>query len=264
MDIIRFHIDTLRVEVHPDSQSSGRAAAAAAAQAICTLNGIQDLVSVIFATGASQLDTLGALINRIDIPWNKIVGFHLDEYVGIDRNHPASFRRYLRDNLTTRVPLREFHEIDGNALDLEGFCAAYANKLRESSPQLCLLGIGENGHLAFNDPGEADFKDPREMKVVSLDCACREQQAAEGWFRSWEEVPDRALTLTIPTIMRVPNLILTVPGERKAEIVRRALYEPISEDCPATILRTHRNATVFLDAESASKLELDAIAQQVR
>ena len=264
MDIIRFQVDTLRVEVHPDSQSSGRAAAAAASQAICELSQGQDSVSVIFATGASQLDTLGALTNRSDIPWNRIVGFHLDEYVGIDKNHPASFRRYLRENLTTRVPLRDFHEIDGNVLDLDSFCAAYAKKLHESGPQLCLLGIGENGHLAFNDPGEADFKDPRHMKVVSLDSACREQQAAEGWFRSWEEVPDRALTLTIPTIMRVRNLILTVPGERKAEIVRRALYEPISEDCPATILRTHRNAIVFLDAESASKLELDAIVQQVR
>lgn len=264
MDIIRFQVDTLRVEIHPDSQSSARAAAAAASQAMCKPNGTRELASVVFATGASQLDTLRALVSRTEIPWNSVAGFHLDEYVGIDENHPASFRRYLRENLTTRVPFREFHEIDGNAVDLGSFCAGYVKKLRESSPQLCLLGIGENGHLAFNDPGEADFNDPRDMKVVSLDLTCREQQAAEGWFRNWEEVPGRALTLTIPTIMRIPNLILTVPGERKAEIVRRALYEPISESCPATILRTHQNATLFLDAESASKLELDAIAQQVR
>ena len=257
MDIIRFQVDTLNVEVHPDSQSSGRAAADAASQAICELSEGQDSVSVIFATGASQLDTLGALTNRNDIPWNKIVSFHLDEYVGIDEHHPASFRGYLRENLTTRVPIREFHEIDGNAPDLVSFCTAYAKKLREANPQLCVLGIGENGHLAFNDPGEADFHDPREMKVVHLDSACRKQQAAEGWFRTWEEVPDRALTLTIPTIMRVPELILSVPGKRKAEIVRRVLHQAISEDCPATILRTHPNATLFLDFESAAELNLD-------
>ena len=135
--------------------------------------------------------------------------------------------------------------------------------LRESDPQVCLLGIGENGHLAFNDPGEANFEDTQEMKVVALDSACRKQQAAERWFPNWEQVPSRALTLTIPTIMRIPKLILTVPGGRKAQIVRRAFHEPITEDCPATILRTHPDTTVFLDADSAAELELDAIAQRV-
>jgi glucosamine-6-phosphate deaminase len=205
---------------------------------------------------------LNALVDREDIPWDKIVGFHLDEYVGIDVNHPASFRKYLRQHLITRVPIREFDEIDGNAPDLDSFCVAYAKKLRESNPQLCLLGIGENGHLAFNDPAEADFEDPRDMKVALLDSACREQQAAEGWFRTWEEVPSRALTLTIPTILRIPKLILTVPGGRKAQIVMRALSEPVSENCPATILRTHPDTTLFLDADSAAELELDAIAQR--
>lgn len=261
MDILRFRIGALYVEVHPDSKSSGSAAARAASQAICERGKAQDPISVVFATGASQREMLDALINRRDIAWNRVIGFHLDEYAGIDEHHPASFRRYLRDNLTRRVPIREFYEIDGSAPDLEGFCAEYAKRLRESKPQLCLLGIGENGHLAFNDPGEANFEDPRDMKVVSLDFTCREQQAAEGWFRSWEEVPDRALTLTIPAIMRIPKLILTVPSERKAHIVKSALSESISESCPATILRTHPDATVFLDAESASELELDAIAQ---
>ena len=262
MDIIRFQIGTLRVEVHPDSQSSAGAAAKAASLAIRELSEVQDRVSIIFATGASQLDMLGALTSRSDIPWDRIVGFHLDEYVGIDENHPASFRRYLHENLTTQVPIREFYEINGNAPDLEKFCVTYAKRLRESNPRLCLLGIGENGHLAFNDPGEADFQDPRDMKVALLDSACREQQAAEGWFETWEEVPSRAFTLTIPTIMRVPKLILTVPGERKAKIVKRALNESISEDCPATILRTHPDATLFMDPESAAELELDAIAQR--
>lgn len=262
MDVIRFQVDTLSVEVHPDSHSSARAAADAAARTICALSKIQDPVSVIFATGASQQDMLNALTSRSDIPWNRIAGFHLDEYVGIDKNHPASFRRYLREKLTSLVPLREFHEIDGNALDLDTFCATYAKMLGESNPQLCLLGIGENGHLAFNDPGEADFKDPRDMKVTLLDSACRKQQAAEGWFPTWEEVPSRALTLTIPAIMRVPKLILTVPGARKAQAVKRAFCEAISENCPATILRTHPDVTIFLDMDSAAELELDASVQR--
>jgi glucosamine-6-phosphate deaminase len=257
MDIIRFQVDTLNVEIHPDSESTARAAAEAASKTLCKLGREQDSIGVIFATGASQLDTLEALVSRNDIPWNKIIGFHLDEYVGLDENHFASFRRYLRENLTSRVPLHQFFEIDGNAPDLDSFCRAYARKLSEANPQLCLLGIGENGHLAFNDPSEADFLDPHEMKVALLDSACREQQTAEGWFQTWEEVPSRALTLTIPTIMRVPKLILTVLGGRKAEIVRRALHGAMSENCPATILRVHPNATLYLDAESAAELNLD-------
>jgi glucosamine-6-phosphate deaminase len=260
MEVMRFRIHQLNVEVHPDSQSSAQAAADAASQAICRLSQVQDLISVVFATGASQREMLDALVSREDVPWNKIIGFHLDEYVGIDENHRASFRRYLRENLTTRVPLCEFYEIDGNARNLESFCASYAKKLRESNPQLCLLGIGENGHLAFNDPGEAKFQDPLDMKVVLLDSACHRQQVAEGWFRRSDEVPSQALTLTIPTIMRIPKLILTVPGERKAHIVKRALQDPISEACPATILRTHPDATLFLDAASAAELNLrDAV-----
>lgn len=256
MDIIRFQVDALRVEIHPDSKSSGNAAAEAASRSIHSLSAERDTVCVVFATGASQQDTLRSLVGRLDIPWQEIVGFHLDEYAGIDENHPASFRNYLHKNLTTRIAMRAFHEIDGNAADLESFCRSYTEKLEAADPQLCLLGIGENGHLAFNDPGVADFHDPKAMKVVRLDAVCRQQQTAEGWFRTPEEVPDRALTLTIPTLFRIPRLIVSVPGERKAQIVRRTLQEPVSEDCPATILRTHPDAMLFLDAESAAELNL--------
>ena len=265
MDIIRFQVDSLQVEVHRDNESSGAAAAAAAARALHELDQDREAIGVIFATGASQLDTLRALVALGGgIPWNKIVGFHLDEYVGIDRDHPASFRKYLRENLTTHVNMRAFFEIDGNAADLDALCRAYTERLRAAEPQLCLLGIGENGHLAFNDPGEADFRDPKEMKVVRLDSACRQQQAAEGWFHIVEEVPDRALTLTIPALFRIPRLIVSVPGERKAQIVRRTLQEPISEHCPATILRTHPNARLFLDAESATELNLNDLVLSAR
>jgi glucosamine-6-phosphate deaminase len=257
MDIVKFQVNQLHVEVHADSESCGGAGASAAAEAISELSEKRDALSVVFATGASQLKMLRALVSRGDIPWERVLGFHLDEYVGLDENHRASFRKYLRENLSGLVKMREFFEIDGGAQDPDLFCRNYAEKLRQSDPQLCLLGIGENGHLAFNDPGEADFHDPCDVKIVRLDAACRQQQAAEGWFRSAEEVPERAMTLTIPAILRIPRLIVCVPGERKAQIVRRALRDPISEQCPATILRTHANATLFLDSQSAAELDLE-------
>ncbi len=255
MDIIRFQIDRLKVEVHPDRESAGRAAAQAAAEYLHGMASAQDAIGVIFATGASQLDMLRALVSARDIPWNKIDGFHMDEYVGIDENHPASFRRYLRENLTSRVHMREFFEMNGSSPDPDAVCREYAERLRAASPQLCLLGIGENGHLAFNDPAEADFHDPADVKIVTLDSTCRQQQTAEGWFGSIEEVPAQAITITIPALFRVPTLILTVPGKRKAQIVRRALKEPISTHCPATVLRTHPDATVYLEPDSAADLD---------
>jgi glucosamine-6-phosphate deaminase len=178
----------------------------------------------------------------------------MDEYIGLDENHRASFRHYLRNELTSRVHMREFTGVNGNA-DPATVCLEYAAKLRAANPQLCLLGIGENGHIAFNEPDQANFKDPIDVKVVTLDAACRQQQLAEGWFDSLDEVPAQAISLTIPTLFRVPKLILSIPGPRKAHIVKRSLTEPISTDCPATILRTHPDATAYLDAESGAELE---------
>jgi glucosamine-6-phosphate deaminase len=179
----------------------------------------------------------------------------MDEYVGIAADHPASFRRYLRERLSGKVSMKEFFEIDGSATDPEKTSRDYASKLRSASPQLCFLGIGENGHLAFNDPPVADFTDPLDAKIVQLDAVCRQQQMAEGWFDSVDQVPERAITLTIPALFRVPMLIVSVPGKRKARIVRRAFEEPISTRCPATILRTHPNTTIYLDSESAKELD---------
>lgn len=257
MDIIRFQAGKLQVNVYSDEQEAGRAAALAAAESIRKLVQAHNHPSVIFATGASQLAMLRSLVER-EVPWNRVTGFHLDEYAGLSINHPGSFRRYLRDHLIAWAQMRKFWEIDGEATDLVSECRRYAEALREASPQLCLLGIGENGHLAFNDPGEADFDDPEDVKIVQLDKACRQQQAAEGWFAKPEDVPERAITLTVPAIFRVPQLIISVPGIRKARIVRRTLHETISPQCPATILRTHPNATLYLDRESASELHLTA------
>jgi glucosamine-6-phosphate deaminase len=184
-----------------------------------------------------------------------VSGFHLDEYVGIDERHPASFRRYLHENLTQRVALEQFFEINGSSSDPDRVQHDYVQKLRAADPQLCLLGIGENGHLAFNDPAEANFNDCEAMKIVTLDSECRQQQLAEGWFGKLEDIPRQAMTLTIPTILKVRKLIVSILGRRKARSVRRTLLEPIATACPATILRSHRDVTLYLDEESASELD---------
>jgi glucosamine-6-phosphate deaminase len=245
---------TLVVRVSENREAMGKAAAAEAASRIRGLAAEHETVPVIFATGESQLATLRALTAMTDVPWNRIVGFHMDEYIGLPENHPASFRRYLRENLTQRVPLLRFYEIAATDGDPRNVCRDYANLLRAHEPLLCLLGIGENGHLAFNDPGEADFNDPDDVKIVSLDQACRQQQVNEGWFPTLADVPPRAVTLTIPMLLRVPTLIASVPGVRKAHIVKRTLEEPVSTQCPSTILRTHPNAIAFLDRESAAEI----------
>jgi len=244
-----------RIEVHPTRRAAGSAAANAAAGALTELAKTRDSIGVICATGASQFDTLSALTLIPDLPWGQVRGFHMDEYIGISANHPASFRHYLRERLTQKVRMKEFLGISGDGPDSEEVARAYAETLRAADPQLCLLGIGENGHLAFNEPDVADFRDPLDAKIVQLDRMCREQQVAEGWFANIDAVPESAITLTVPALMRVPRLIASVPGPRKARIVRRTLEEPISAACPATILRTHPNATIYLDRESAGELD---------
>jgi glucosamine-6-phosphate deaminase len=248
------HPDGMKVQIYSTAKAAGQAAAELVAATLRKLGVERDVVGMVFATGASQFETLRALTSIPDLPWHKVHGFHMDEYIGLDRNHPASFRRYLREKLTSRVSMAAFHEMDGSAADPEKVRRDYMQKLSAADPQICLLGIGENGHLAFNDPHEADFDDPQPMKVVTLDRACREQQLAEGWFPSFDQVPQRALTLTIPTLLRVPTLVASVPGKRKAVSVRRTLRDPISVQCPATILRKHPDVTLFLDEESASEL----------
>lgn len=254
-DVACLNIDRLKLEIHPTREAAGAAAARAVGDELLRLKEAREIFGVIFATGASQLAMLEALTAIPDLPWDRVVGFHMDEYIGLDANHSASFRRYMREKLTSRVAMREFHEVDGNAADVNAYAREYSRGLEQAEPALCLLGIGENGHLAFNDPGEADFFDRQVMKVVTLDEACQQQQVAEGWFASLNEVPRQALTLTIPALLRVPKLIASVPGPRKAAIVRRTLEDPISTACPSTILRTHEDVTIYLDRESAAELK---------
>jgi len=254
--ISSFKIGPLAVEVYKDRNALGQAAAAVAANRLRDLARQHETVAVILATGESQLATLHALADTPDVPWNQIVGFRMDEYVGLPDDHPASFQRYMRENLTSRVQLRRLYEIDDAEVNAQKTCREYADLIRAHRPLLCLLGIGENGHLAFNDPAEAVFDDPVDVKLVSLDRVCRQQQVNEGWFSVLAEVPTKAITLTVPALFRVPELILSIPGPRKARIVKRTLYDPISTACPATILRRHSNATLFLDADSAAELAL--------
>lgn len=253
MLISKMEAGALKLEVHDTAAAAGQAAAYAAAEAIRQASRNGNL-GVIFATGTSQLETLRALTIIPDLPWPEITGFHMDEYVGISDQHPASFRRYLRTELTERVPIGRFYEINGSAAALAETQREYARLLKESAPQICLLGIGENGHLAFNDPHEANFTDPEIIRVVNLDEACRRQQVGEGWFETVADVPQQALTLTIPTLLSVPKLIVSVPGKRKAKSVRRTVEDPISTACPSTILRTHPDATLYLDRESAADI----------
>src|ERR1700678_2821554 len=166
MEASRFSVGTLKVEVHAGARAAAEAAARAAAEAMQELEGRAAIFGIIFATGASQLDTLNVLTSLPSLPWNRAIGFHMDEYQGIPVDHRASFRRYMREHLSGCVPMHQFCEIDGNDADPDSVCQGYARKLRACHPELCLLGIGENGHLAFNDPAEANFDDPRDMKMV--------------------------------------------------------------------------------------------------
>jgi glucosamine-6-phosphate deaminase len=253
-DIEHFQVEKLKIEVHPTREAAGAAAAKAAAKILQGLSK-SDHIGVVFATGASQIETLKHLTSIPNLPWQRVDGFHVDDYIGLPSEHKASFRPYLEEKLTTRVPMRSFSYIDGLAADPEKTCRDYAEKLQASNPQLCLLGIGENGHLAFNDPSEADFNDPLDVKIVRLDEPCRRQQAAEGWFKTVDEIPKTAITVTMSRLFRMPKLILSVLGRRKAEIVQRTFDEAVSTMCPSTILRTHPDATIFLDHESAANVK---------
>jgi len=214
----------------------------------------QDRAAVILATGNSQISFLNRLAGFEGVNWSKITLFHMDEYLGISADHPASFRRYLRERVADRLHPGVFHYLEGDALLPIRECERYAQLLRTQPIDVCCPGIGENGHLAFNDPAVADFNDKNPVKIVKLDEACKRQQVGEGCFPNLEAVPGYALTLTIPALCLAKRMICVVPEKRKAEAVERALRGPISVDCPASFLRTQPQCLLFLDTDSASLL----------
>lgn len=244
-----------RAFVHSDVTTMARAAADQAAQTMRVAVHERGVATVMFATGNSQLAFVNTLVAKTpDVPWADTVVFHMDEYVGVGPDHPAGFQRWIRERITDRVHPRRAHYIDGWA-DPETECGRYARLLADHPLDICCLGIGENGHLAFNDPPVADFDDPLDMKIVELDRACRLQQVHEGHFPDLDAVPALALTATIPALLRAGTVLAVVPEARKAEPVRVALTGPVSTACPASYLRTRDNVTLYLDPGSASLLE---------
>jgi glucosamine-6-phosphate deaminase len=210
--------------------------------------------NVILATGASQFETLKNLVVSKEIDWSKVVMFHLDEYVGMSDQHPASFRKYLKERFVEKVgDLKAVHFIEGDAEDVEAECERLNEIIRKHPIDVALVGIGENGHLAFNDP-PADFDTEEPYIVVELDEACRKQQMGEGWFETFDDVPEKAISMSIKQILKSASIICSVPDQRKAKAVQECLEGEISNLHPASILQTHHNCTVYLDKDSASLL----------
>jgi glucosamine-6-phosphate deaminase len=247
----------MSISIHPDKAALGSAAAREGAAAIAAAIEERGSARVVFATGASQFEMLDALVTE-DVDWRRVTAFHLDEYVGLSADHPASFRRYLRERVVDRLPrLREFVMIEGDAGDTDAELTRLNARLAGARIDVCFAGIGENCHLAFNDP-PADFEAPAPYILVKLDEACRRQQTGEGWFASVDEVPRRAVSMSIRQIMKSEKLVLSVSDARKAEAVHHALEGPVTPQYPASIVQRHPGASLHLDPAAASLLRASA------
>ena len=231
----------------------GARAAADFAAAVRQAVDARGFASVILATGNSQLPFMAALRQRDDIPWDKVLVFHMDEYRGMPETDPASFRRYIREQLTDHVHPRQFFGLQGDAPDTAAEIRRYTELLKQYPADVCVMGIGENGHLAFNDP-PADFETTETVHVVNLDLACRRQQVGEGHFATIDDVPMQALSLTVPALLAAKRVLVVVPERRKAAAVKAALQGPVTPSCPASILQTQPHARLYLDRESSSLL----------
>jgi glucosamine-6-phosphate deaminase len=212
-------------------------------------------VNMIFAAAPSQSEFLHALVNDSTIAWSKINAFHMDEYLGLPAAAPQGFGNFLRYNLFDHVRLRSVNYLQGNCLDTTKECKRYGMLLAENPPDVVCMGIGENAHIAFNDPHIANFQDPEIVKVVSLDQACRQQQVNDGCFKTLDEVPQQALTLTIPVLLQASFIYCMVPGKTKKQAVANTLNQPVSEVYPATILKKHQAAILFVDRDSYDRME---------
>src|SRR5690348_12577126 len=249
-----FRAGELNVYVYESRPEMGEAAAAVIAAEIRRAIHDRGKASIILASAPSQNEFLASLAAAPDIDWSRVTAFHLDEYLGMDDRAPQSFRRFLIDRLVNKVPLGQFHGLRGDAPDGAAEAKRYAELLQQNPPDFAVLGIGENGHLAFIDPPFCNFEDPEAVKVVELDEICRQQQVHDGAFESLELVPRRALSLTIPTIMARPKLFAIVPGLAKQQAIKATVEGPIATSCPASILRTHKDAHLFIDRDSAALL----------
>ena len=246
----------MKIIVSPDKKSLGEAAAADAATKMLAAIAARGEARVIFASAASQFEFLEALLARKEIDWSKVRGFHLDEYVGLPADHPASFRRFLRERLLAKLPCapKGFEFVGGDAPDPAAECARLEAAIREAPVDLACIGIGENGHIAFNDP-PADFGTKAAYAVVALDEVCRRQQVGEGWYPSLDAVPTHAYSMTVPQILAARAIVCVVPDARKADAVAAAVDGPLTPRCPSSILRTHPDCTLYLDPPAAAKLK---------
>lgn len=252
-----FYKDKLRVLVASDREAMGNAAAAEIRAEILTLLSQKDRVRMIFAAAPSQNEVLAHLTAYTDIDWSRIDGFHMDEYVGLpEALADRRFGTYLKEHIFGKVPFGSVQLIDATAADQEAECARYARLLAEKPVDIVVMGIGENGHIAFNDPPVADFQDPKLVKIVKLDEKCRNQQVHDGCFSALELVPTHAITLTCPALTAGAKMFCVVPGLTKAWAVQQTLEGEIGEHCPASVLRRCSGAALYLDRDSAKELTL--------
>jgi len=250
----------MRIEVFDDKASLGKAAALQATMAIQQAIAHKGRARIIAATGTSQIEFLAALTRVPGVDWHKVEMFHLDEYIGMPIDHAASFRKYLLERLIQKTGIDKYHLLDGEA-NPENVCRRVGHALTAAPVDVAFVGIGENGHLAFNDP-PADFETEDPYLIVALDEACRLQQVNEGWFSALSEVPEMALSMSVRQILKSREIICVVPDARKAQAVKLCFEGKISPMAPASILRNHPNITVFLDRDSARLLSREFISRQ--
>ncbi len=241
-----FKKDNLKVEIFETRAKMGMAAAKDTEEILNKLLSEKDELNVVFAAAPSQNELLEGLC-KADVDWSRINAYHMDEYIGLEKGAPQSFGTFLKEHIFSKVPFK-------NVYYIADYLEEYGKLISENHIDLICMGIGENGHIAFNDPGEADFNDTRLIKKVMLDDVCRQQQVNDGCFPSFDDVPVSALSLTVPVFMSADYLICVVPAATKCEAVKRTVNDEISEDCPATILRRHKCAVLYCDSQSGAGL----------
>ena len=249
-----FEGDSLPVRVFTSQDDMATAAAVEVNEYLCGVIADRGSAAAILATGNSQIQFLEKLVAIGEVDWSKVTLFHMDEYLGLDGDHSASFRRYMRERVEQKVQPAAFHYLEGDALEPIKECRRYADLLASQPIDLCCLGVGENGHIAFNDPPVANLNDPEMVKIVQLDDVCRQQQHGEGHFPTFDSVPQYALTLTVPALCQAKKMVCLCPETRKAQAAKDALHGPISTVCPASHLRTQPQCVLYLDNGSASLL----------
>ena len=246
--------DQLEIKKYTTRQEMGAGAAADVERVIAQIIQEKGHINMIFAAAPSQNEMLQNLLHSERIDWSKVNAMHMDEYVGLPEGNPQSFGAYLNDHIFRHKQFKSVHYIHGAAPDAAAECARYTQILQQHPVDVVCLGIGENGHIAFNDPWVAEFQDQEAVKVVQLDEICRNQQVNDGCFPSIDDVPTHAITLTIPSLMAAKHMFCVVPAATKAEAVKNTVHGPITEDCPASILRTHSSAVLYCDADSGRYL----------